>query len=805
MEASHPKLVLCLLVDALRPDYVERTRYLRQLAAGGATGLLREGFGFVPRAAYFGGLDAERYGFTNMYCHDPTASPFSLARALSGVSAGARIERALGLRQLIESAARERLPAFARAYASSIDIPLRFLGAFDVVEKYAPWDRSISYRSLFHLLEDHGHPWYECAWPRTTGFPDPSDDGIVRQALSDLHPEHRFAFVHLQELDAVGHLHGPQSSALQAALDRTDRRCERLVETLRARFGQLEVVLFGDHGMVNVIRTLDIAEVLDRTGLRFGADYSYFLDSTMARFWFHHASARRTIEAALTNLTGGRLLHRNDLQQYGIAQCDPRNGELIYLADPGVLIFPNFFQSEGDPIKGMHGYAPDCPDNLGFFLVHRSPHHTWAGQWLGLVDPPMLFPTLCALLDIHPDGPPLTSAQVRPAPPGRSGLFTCHPDPAADAAVETHLGEILDAIHKSVGQPEAVVLTGSFGRGEGGVFQDESGRFEAVNDYDLLVVDRRDLREALRPLARTLPGQLGIDFVDLGWSDGQWSQWPTTVFNYDLKYGSRVVEGDAGILDRLPAYAAADIPAYEAVKLLLNRSAGILSGLREHLFTSSSPAQSKERYLTHQIVKAWMALGDTHLIRWGGYDSSYRRRQQRLRWLGPGANLPPSVLEKIYAAYGFKCLPQNNLFPASREEVELVAPQLSAALVGTIGWLTETEVSDIPQATAEYLTVMSRDSSWVLADNAACLAHPEMGSLLRPQTADGPSLRHRIYAVIPLLLEAVADAAQRESLLHETRQRLNPVFVLPAGCDQGWSGWEQLRSLVVRAWFAWCH
>ena len=54
-------MTLLLLVDALRPDYVGRAPWLRSLAGRSATGALRECFGFVPRAAYFGGLDAAQY------------------------------------------------------------------------------------------------------------------------------------------------------------------------------------------------------------------------------------------------------------------------------------------------------------------------------------------------------------------------------------------------------------------------------------------------------------------------------------------------------------------------------------------------------------------------------------------------------------------------------------------------------------------------------------------------------------------------------------------------------------------------
>src|SRR5438876_11941373 len=125
MPPSHARLTLLVLVDALRTDYVARAPYLKHLAGLSATGMLRECFGFVPRAAYFGGLDAEEYGFTNMYCFDPEASPFGMARALPSSTEGAAVEVQMGIRGVLEQSARERMAPFAKAYASSAEIPLR--------------------------------------------------------------------------------------------------------------------------------------------------------------------------------------------------------------------------------------------------------------------------------------------------------------------------------------------------------------------------------------------------------------------------------------------------------------------------------------------------------------------------------------------------------------------------------------------------------------------------------------------------------------------------------------------------------
>lgn len=796
-------LTLLLLVDALRPDYVARTQFLKQFAATSSTGVLRECFGFVPRAAYFGGLSAEQYGFTNMFCFDPAHSPFTMASALPASPAGATIEAQAGVRQLLERSARERLGSFAKAYASSAEIPLHYLPCFDLVEKRAPWDKGVGYRSLFAMLDEQNIPWYQCSWPESNRLQDHSDEGIVRETLKELRSEHRFAYVHLQELDGTGHAFGPNSAELQKHLTATDKCCQQLVEALRQRYERFDLALFGDHGMVSVTRTLDVSEAIESTGLRFGVDYAFFLDSTMARFWFYHARARRQTESALRALSGGRVLTAEDLQAYGIAGCDPRNAELIFLVDPGVLIFPNFFQASGDPIKGMHGYDPDCPDNLGFFLLHSSKERFPAP---GKVDPPMLFPLMQRLLGLKEQRKNAAEAKIGVVATGPH--FTSHPDPQANEMVRQQLGEITREIEERFGRATAIVLTGSFGRGEGGVFRDPSGRYRPVNDYDLLVVSDRNLGSGLKALGDELAQKLGIDFIDLGWSDGDWAHLPLSVQNYDLKYGSQVIAGDATMLDRIPAYASADIPIYEAIKLLLNRSAGLLTGLRGEFFVGKQPSIEQRRYLTNQIVKALISIGDWHLLRWECYDTSYYLRAARLQSLATGAGLPTKLVHKIVWAYQFKCLPDYDapiLGSISTGLLTAIAsfyPDLESALVHSINLHTESHAKTLSQAMTIYLQTMSADANWVAADNAICAVHPEIKVLLRPEQCEDQSLRHLVYSVVPFVLGAACEATPAWP---EALTRTASFLQTPAMNTFTPEKWEELRALVVRTWFAICH
>lgn len=795
---------LMLLVDALRADYVERMPFLRGLAARSAVGALRECFGFVPRQAYFGGLDASTYGYTNMYRHDPAASPFRAARGVAmPVMEECRHERA-GVRAFVEETARQRMAPFEKSYAGSVQIPLSYLPYFDPVEKFAPWDRRCGYTSLFQILDAHGLRWRQLVWPETNRLPDHSDKGITEAAIAGIDADERFFALHLQELDSIGHMHGPESPELDVALEATDKLCRRLFAALEATYDRVNVVLFGDHGMVSVTRTLALEPVLRATGLIFGIDYAYFLDSTMARFWFYHADSRARIEGALANIPGGRLLNAEDLARYGIAGCDPRNAEAIFLVDPGVLIFPNFFQASGDPIPGMHGYDPDIEDNLGFFLVHDAMRPETAGQLLGKVDPPAIFPLLLELCGFESGRFTKTARPpVLPAIPAR-GIYTGNADPAADALVADHLKIILTAITARVGPVRAVVLGGSFGRGEGGVMTGADGRLRPVNDYDLMVVDPRDLREPLRALGEELRIRLGIDFVDLGWLGNDLSRLPATILNYDLRHGSRVIAGDAGVLETVPIRAAGVIPPAEFVRLLLNRAAGVLSGLHVSSSGEISATPGREDYLTNQIVKLLIAIGDWHLHHWRGYACSYRRRANRFQDLAVGAGLRAPLIAAVGGAYAFKCAPTVGGGGFNLPLLREILPDFRAAFTESVNAMTAAHTRDTARALANYLGHYSSDPHATLADNRRCLAHPFVRTHAAVGAENAASIHHVILAAVPDLLDALRQPVPTVAL-NAARAVLAPVFTLPPAVPVHAASWNAHRELVVKAWFSVCH
>jgi len=191
------------------------------------------------------------------------------------------------------------------------------------------------------------------------------DSQIFREALR-LDRNVRVIFLQLRELDRVGHLAGPRSDRIRQSLLNIDDIVHKIVEEYQ-KFFQLDIFIFSDHGMVEVNRTVDLLRHLKKADLKEGHDYIIFLDSTFARFWTFDEKIKERITTLVGKAEGGRVLTEEDFERYQIP-AEKENGDIIWLADPGTLILPNYYQGS-NPNLGMHGYAPEVEEQNSPFII----------------------------------------------------------------------------------------------------------------------------------------------------------------------------------------------------------------------------------------------------------------------------------------------------------------------------------------------------------------------------------------------------------------------------------------------------
>lgn len=224
--------------------------------------------------------------------------------------------------------------------------------------------------------------------------PKAGDGYVVKKALRGIERQyHDFWFIKLGNLDKVGHKFGPHSDELRRELKKTDSRIERIIHAFEKEYRDPVFIILSDHGMVEVRGIVNMDFIRPKRH----DDYLVFLDSTMARFWFHDQRIKTRVQEKLSTLNSGFLLSPSDLKRLNIDSIGNEYGELIFALKEGLVIFPDFWR-DAHPPKGMHGYAFSTND-VPMLLIY-APDRRVKFKQIEAVEFTDIMPTILDLLNI---------------------------------------------------------------------------------------------------------------------------------------------------------------------------------------------------------------------------------------------------------------------------------------------------------------------------------------------------------------------------------------------------------------------
>ena len=199
--------------------------------------------------------------------------------------------------------------------------------------------------------------------------------------------------------------------------------------------------------------------------------------------------------------------------------------------------------------------------------------------------------------------------------------FTAARDAAADAAVRAALPEIVAAV-RGCALPgfAGLVLGGGYGRGEGGA----TAAHRLYNDLDLFVL--LDAPEAafpsfaqrLAPVAAAFTARLGVDVDFTLRTASRLRRDGRRLMVQELLRGHVALDPadfDLAAWSGVRPRAAADLPAGEAARLVMNRGMG-LEFARRRLAANGGRADA---FVLRNLNKAVLGAGDARLIAEGRY------------------------------------------------------------------------------------------------------------------------------------------------------------------------------------------
>lgn len=226
--------------------------------------------------------------------------------------------------------------------------------------------------------------------------------------------------------------------------------------------------------------------------------------------------------------------------------------------------------------------------------------------------------------------------------------------PEMDAQLKAHF-ERSQQFFSSLGsaRPQALILGGSYGRGEGGVARRADGQPCFYNDLDYFVFTPqprdRGLQQAVHEWERRETEQMGVEVEAKCLSLSQLRDGLDSIMFFDLVLGHRVVLGPEDFLQPYRTQLSPQqIAPLEATRLLWNRGSGLL-------FARLDLAQGIHLEQVHRNQnKLELALGDALLALRGRYQPTVRARQIELERL---AGVDPELQARYAQAVAFKLAP----------------------------------------------------------------------------------------------------------------------------------------------------
>ena len=333
-------------------------------------------------------------------------------------------------------------------------------------------------------------------------------------------------------------------------------------------------------------------------------------------------------------------------------------------------------------------------------------------------------------------------------------------DARADAAVGTAIGRCLGLLRERLGHRlRALVLTGSFARGEGSVVA-LAGRWRVLGDIEFLVIvprgrDYRDLRPVLGGWSRGLSAELAAGGLAVELEFGPVEEAylrrraRPSIFVHDLRTHGRVVAGPADLLARIPSFDPHDIPREDAVHLLFNRAIEQLAA-----WDRIDSLEGEDLLdVAYQLVKLRLDVAGSALAFTGRHVSSYTARPASFAALRAdtpalAALLPDDVEARLVTAARLKVSPDaaGLLPPGSlgsqrawlRREMAAAVP----VLAGTLRW----ELGALLGSGATLATLLER---WLAASPVRARARAWLKLALHPLPPPRPLSVRRILALAP--------------------------------------------------------
>ncbi len=392
------------------------------------------------------------------------------------------------------------------------------------------------------------------------------------------------------------------------------------------------------------------------------------------------------------------------------------------------------------------------------------------------------------------------------------GKFTARNDVALERLIENHMMSIVDAVRSNM-EPIAILLRGSFGRGEGSVAVIDGG-YQFYSDYEIDVVTYSPgYRGLFKDLSRRFTDELKVE-TSLRWVRPDFlekhrtgpfvtGREPISISTYESRYGSMVIFGE-DFVAKSAEIDPVQIDKVSGIYLMLNRMAESMMNME-----STGGKANKNRDSYYWYNKTILACAEALLLNWEKYHYSYAERGRRFERLA-GERL--GFLEDdgkklsglVRRATQYKLMPDPRLYsePAAdlwSDAIPLI-DRVFRTLVGEILGIEASVYENYPKRYLSAIAVRSK-RKWLTATGEKML---EVYRSLRARHIPVGLFRERdlsevVYANVPLVFRSQCGG-DYTAILQAASSAMKPLGKLEPGGDR-----QYLRDKLTWMWKVYCY
>jgi len=415
------------------------------------------------------------------------------------------------------------------------------------------------------------------------------------------------------------------------------------------------------------------------------------------------------------------------------------------------------------------------------------------------------------------------------------GKYTVLDNPIVDETIDAHMKVITKEMVDRI-KPESVILTGSFGRGEGSVILKNS-EVKILSDYEIGVVTNKFWqRELLSRFSQKLSTIFGVETTVVCITPDRLKQnrtknlsfgrSPPSVSMYELKSGSMLLYGKNYLSENL--IDPRTIPLWEGISLLFNRMAEALQYFDVCIFQKLGDALAENLNLIKWINKILLACADALLISVGKYHYSYRTRRQVLQQEYPeyfscAFRGFPQFLPMFQKAYEFKLYgPKNSPVYTNRDTIkfwfdaaEICDKVFRFILQKDLGMNFRTYL-EFPEKYLDHSKVRHKYNFYRLGFVYLPICENLIYTVKMIKWRRTPPLRclskltipwhHLVFSILPVIFFSLSKNVTLDAkMLQEARRVIGFLKSIKPVLKDPFEEWRYLKENTVRLWYYICY